>query len=149
MAKKRNAPLSGWNPSTTEINMLMVSFVAQRLAFVTHPQAWSKSTIREMKSVLRPTLPDKGGDPTPIPPPPPRRPKVGLLKELIANLTDPRRSDLQHETANNEKAPSAKRQKNARTLRKGESDARGLRPTFPMSTDGDGISSRATRSAKR
>ncbi len=148
MAKKRNAPLSDWNPSTTEINMLMVSFVAQRLAFVTHPQAWSKSTIREMKSVLRPIRPDKGGDPTPIPPPPPRRPRVSLLKELIANLTDPRRSDLPRETAT-EEAPSAKRHTKARTLRQGESDARGLRPTFLMSTDGDGISSRAMRSAKR
>ncbi|GIK17131.1 MAG: hypothetical protein BroJett003_20950 [Planctomycetota bacterium] len=148
MAKKKNAPLSGWNPSTTEINMLMVSYIAQRLAFVTHPQAWSGSTIREMRSVLRPARPDKGGDPTPIPPPPPRRPRLGLLKELIANLTDPRRSDLSRETAT-EEAPSAKRHKKARTLRQGESDARGLRPALPMSTDGDGISSRAMRSVRR
>ncbi|MCC7290915.1 MAG: hypothetical protein IT449_02500 [Phycisphaerales bacterium] len=87
MAKQHRNPLRPKDLSVGQLNALVTAYVAQRLSWVTHPDAWSQQTRREMIDFM------SGGHPRPNPPPPPRVPDA-VLSDLRKNLENPQRKDL-------------------------------------------------------
>lgn len=128
MAKKAKNSHHGSALTTDQINMLVVAYIAQRLSFVRHPEAWGNGSRKAVQIFLASTGIDRKGDPVPIPPPPPVHPLKELLYDLGKNLEEPERGDLQSSSLR-ETERTGRKSKTPAILKRREANAEMMAPT--------------------